>query len=97
MNKHHLLIAVSLLALIVALAWGRGGPPVSQSRPIASGTVVSGIICLRPVESSSNTSHSILEGSRVEIYDDFIIVTPPQGVSELSPHGYYRDLKFNKD
>ncbi len=91
------MIAVSLAALIIALAWGRNGAPVSQSQPLASGTVVSGAICLKPVESTLNESHVIPEGSRVEIYEDSILVTPPQGASEISPHGYYLGLKFKKD
>jgi len=93
----HLLVAVSLAALTIALVWGLGGALVSQSKPIASGTVVCGIICFKPVEFTPNESHVIPEGSRVEIYDDFIIVTSSQGVSEISPHGYYLALKFNKD
>ncbi len=95
--RKYILIAATLPALIIALAWGRSGTPVPQPKPIASGTVVSGTICFKPVESTSNESHVIPKGSQVEIYADFILVTSPQGVSEISPHGYYLGLKFNKD
>ena len=73
----------------------------SRQAPIASGKAVRGTIWEKPVqhpgETGSNSGNPIAAGSRVEIYANFIIVTPPKGPSVLSPHGWYTDLAFDKD
>ena len=73
----------------------------SRPTPIASGKAVSGTIWERPVqhpgETGSNSGYPIAAGSRVDIYANFIIVTPPKAPSILSPHGWYTDLRFEKD
>ena len=73
----------------------------SRQTPLASGKAVSGTIWEKPVqrpgETGSNSGSPIAPGSRVDIYANFIIVTPPKGPSVLSPHGWYTDLRFEKD
>ena len=69
--------------------------------PIATGKVVSGTIWERPVqrpgETGDNTGNAIVPGSRVEVYENFIIVTPPNKPSQLCPHGWYTNLSFEKN
>jgi hypothetical protein len=94
----YVFIAVSLSVLTIAFAWGQIDEPGPQLTPIASGTVMSGTIWNKPVGSSGpNLSFPIPEGSRVEVYNNFIIVTYSKGVSEILSHGWYSSLKFNKD
>jgi hypothetical protein len=36
-------------------------------------------------------------GSRVEVYDAFVVVITPDGISHIHPHGFYSDLRIKKD
>jgi hypothetical protein len=89
---------IGLLFLSFSLFAGCGRQSAS---PLISGKAVSGTIWERPVaspgETGSNTGSPIAAGSRVEIYENFIIVTPPKGPCILSPHGWYTDLRYEKD
>jgi hypothetical protein len=73
--------------------------PPSRPIPIVSGKAASGTIWEKPVETKagSNTGQPIEAGSRVDIYEQFIIVTPPKGRSTLSLHGWYTNLSFEKN
>jgi hypothetical protein len=57
-------------------------------RPVAS-----------PGETGSNTgyNYSTDDNCRVDIYQEFIIVTPPTKPSVVAPHGWYTNLRFEKD
>jgi hypothetical protein len=68
--------------------------------PIATGELVNVTLWEKPVgtpgETGSNRGGSPPDGSRVEVYPRFIIVTSPDGSSELSLHGWYSNLRFNR-
>ena len=88
-------------AVILSLTWLCGcdrTQPQSGQAPIASGTLVSGTLWQRPIAgpgvTGSNSGNSPAKGSRVDIYDKFIIVTDAGGVSWGSLHGWYTELKF---
>jgi hypothetical protein len=65
--------------------------------PLFSGKLEGGSHWKNPVGSSSNEGGEIEKGSRVEVYDQFIIVTAPSGLSRVLPHGYYSDLVIRKE
>lgn len=82
----HVAFALTLLAGTA----GCGGS--SSPRPIAAGTVERGTAWKKPVqragEAGENHGNPIPAGSRVEVYDQFILVTPPGEPTFLSPHGW---------
>ena len=94
------------LAVGIALAvsvTGCGGPAEQKSRslPSASGTLESVTVWSKPVqrpgEMGENSGYSPPKGSRVEVYDQFILITPPKSPTVLSPHGWYTDLRFTRE
>ena len=48
----------------------------------------------RPGELGENSGDSSFKDCRVEVYDQFILITFPDGPTILSPHGWYTDLAF---
>jgi len=67
-----------------------------DAKPLVSGSFVSGTIWEKPLTSApgSNTGYSPAAGSRVDVYDHFIVVTNAEGISEISQHGSYTNLRF---
>ena len=69
--------------------------------PIASGSLISVTLWNKPVgspgETGSISGNSPPPGSQVEVYENFIIVTPEDGIKWLSPHGWYSKLAFKAD
>ena len=80
-------------------------PSGSTPKPIMTGTQTIGStlkLYRKPVDTSSGSNSAWLapEGSRVEVYEDFIIVTAPEkdgGLTRISHHGYYTGLAIKKD
>ncbi|MBV9123659.1 MAG: hypothetical protein JO112_09910 [Planctomycetes bacterium] len=94
--------SVLLLALVCGLSGcGPKATPPAKPPPIAAGTLENVTIWTKPVqrpgETGENTGSSPEKGSRVEVYENFIIVTSKDGSSILSLHGWYTDLRFKKD
>jgi len=91
----------AILFLLALTGCGGTHAPQPVLRPIASGTIERLTVWTNPVqrpgETGSNTGYSPPKGSRVEVYDEFILITPPEGPTILSPHGLYTDLSFNRD
>jgi hypothetical protein len=94
------------IALVVALcAVGTGCNETttrhSSARPIAAGTLELVTVWSKPVqrpgETGENSGSSPPKGSRVEVYEQFILITPPDGLTILSPHGWYTGLTFRRD
>ena len=79
----------------------RVAPQREPATPIATGEFVSGTLWNKPVaspgETGGNEGGSPPQGSRVEVYENFILVTHPDGVSEVSLHGWYTNLHFKRD
>jgi hypothetical protein len=76
------------------LSAGCASKPASPA-PIVSGQLVSVTLWEKPVqragETGSNSGNPVKEG-RVDVYDQFIIVTLPNGTRLLSLHGWYTGL-----
>jgi hypothetical protein len=90
---------VCLLGLLV-LASGCGSPRPEASPPrgpLFAGQLEGGTFWKNPLTASSNEGGGHEQGSRVEVYDQFVVVTTPDGLSHVHPHGYYSGLVIKKD
>jgi hypothetical protein len=102
--KTHIKLFSQLLAVLL-LSIAIGGCSSSNERavdvPLAAGLLESMTIWDKPVpragEAGNNAGHPAPQGSRVEVYEQFILVTPPDGPTILTLHGWYTDLKFKRD
>ncbi len=67
-----------------------------NAKPLVSGEFLSGTLWEKPVihTPGSNTGYSPAAGSRVDVYETFIVVTDAEGIAELSLHGSYTKLRF---
>ena len=90
---------LAVLVLGTVSMFGLGCGSQAPARPIASGTLEHVTIWTKPVqrpgETGENSGSSPPKGSRVEADDHFILVTPKDGATVLSLHGWYTDLAFN--
>jgi hypothetical protein len=88
-----------LLALCVAAALGvcSGCGSRSDRAPHLVGKLEGGTFWKNPLSATRNEGSEHQKGSRVEVYDQFIVVTTPDGISYVHPHGYYSGLMFKKD
>ena len=93
-------VAVALcLVVLLGFASGCGsrqeaGPPRG---PLIAGKLEGGTFWKNPLTVASNEGGGYDKGSRVEVYDQFVVVTTPDGLSHIHPHGYYSGLVFKKD
>lgn len=93
------LAACAVVAAIALSGCCRNHEPSGESMrmpaPIKSGVLVSGTLWSKPVGSTGqNTGNSPEPGSRIEVYDGFIIVTAEDGTQTITPHGWYTDLRL---
>jgi hypothetical protein len=69
--------------------------------PLKSGILISGTLWNKPVgspgEIGGNTGNPVEAGSRIEVYDNFIVVTEIDGTQSISPHGWYTLIKYKQD
>jgi len=76
--------------VIVGLTAGCG----CGSKALVAGTLEDGTFWEKPLLAGSNSGGSYSKGSRVEVYEQFVVVTTPDGVSHVHPHGYYSRLQL---
>jgi hypothetical protein len=91
-NQSHEKNPIACLCGLFVLAAGCSQTP----GPLLSGKLQSGTFWKNPVGTSSNEGGGFQEGSRVEIYDRFIVITTPSGDSHVIPQGHYSDLTIKK-
>lgn len=84
-----ILFAFVLLGLTSGCGSSRG--------PLCSGKLEAGTFWKNPLSAPSNEGGGYENGSRVELYDQFVVVTTPAGLSHVHPHGFYSGLVFKKD
>ena len=100
--RFSVLLAIVLL-LAIAIDWGGCGRTrtMPTTAPLASGLIESVTIWDKPFqragETGSNVGHPAPKDSRVEVHEQFILITPPDGPTALVLHGWYTDLKFKRD
>jgi hypothetical protein len=100
-------VLASLVTFTLGRAWAAtasGSAPAAaahpllpgDAKPLVSGSFVSGTIWEKPLTSSpgSNSGYTPAAGSRVDVYDHFIVVTNAEGISDISQHGSYTNLRF---
>jgi hypothetical protein len=98
--RFSVLLAIALL-LAIAIGGCRRTHTTPTTSPLASGLIESVTIWDKPFqragETGNNTGHPAPQGSRVDVYEQFILITPPDGPTALTLHGWYTDLKFKRD
>ena len=66
-----------------------------NAKPLVSGEFLSGTIWEKPIlHAPPNSGYSPAAGARVDVYENFIVITDAEGNSELSLHGSYTKLRF---
>jgi hypothetical protein len=96
-------VALTLCSLVLlGLVSGCGSHQEASSPrgPLFAGKLEDGTFWQKPLTSTSpanNEGHEYDKGSRVEVYDQFIVVTTSDGLSHLHPHGYYSGLRIKRD
>ena len=100
------LLLIGLVPLVRAKAANAAAPTAptqaapqsllpGNAKPLVSGELVSGTLWEKPAGATgSNTGYSPAAGSRVDVYDNFIVVTDTDGVSEISQRGSYTKVRF---
>ena len=87
-----------LLGFLVLAAECGSRQEASRSRgPLFAGKLENGTFWEHPLSAASNEGGGYEKGSRVEVYDQFVVVTPSDGLSRLHPHGYYSGLAIKRD
>ncbi len=92
-----------LLSVICLFAFARAEPAqpkesIAVPQPLVRGEFLSGTLWQKPLTSTSNTvGSSPAAGSRIDVYENFIVVTNAEGIAEISLHGSYTDLKFKPE
>lgn len=71
-------------------------------KPVMTGEQVPGVtlhLWRKPYDndSGSNSAWNAPSGSRVEVYEDFILVTTDDGVARICYAGYYTGLAIKRD
>jgi len=65
--------------------------------PLFAGKLEGGNFWKSPLSAASNEGGEYAKGSRVEVYEQIVVVTTSDGVSHVHPHGYYSGLAIKKD
>jgi hypothetical protein len=69
-----------------------------KNQPLLIGKLESGTFWKSSLTGvNSNEGHDDTKGSRVEVYDTFVVITTPDGLSHVHPHGYYSGLAIKRD
>jgi hypothetical protein len=91
-------VASSLLGLLVFASGCSFNPTTHVTRgPLFAGKLEDGTFWKNPLTAASNEGGGYAKGSRVEVYDQFVVVTTSDGLSHLHPHGYYSGLAIKRD
>jgi len=88
------LCLIVLLGLTSGCGSRQASPPCG---PLFAGKLESGTFWKNPLTAAGNEGGGYDKGSRVEVYDQFVVVTTPDGLSHLHPHGYYSGLVIKRD
>jgi hypothetical protein len=79
-----------MACLCMLLMLGAGCTP--SRRPNVVGKLQAGTFWKNPMGSGTNEGGGFQEGSRVELYDGFVVITTPNGDSHVFPQGHYSGL-----
>ena len=87
------IVQVASLCGMLALNSGCGTP----RGPVVVGKLQSGTFWKSPTSATNNEGGGFEKGSRVEIHDQFIVVTTSTGNSSVFPQGNYSNLVIKKE
>jgi hypothetical protein len=91
----------SCMLVLLCLASGCGSRQEASlpRAPLFTGKLEGGTFWKTSLGGSTTTNEGAGydKGSRVEVYDQFVVVTTPDGVSHVHPHGYYSVLAIKRD
>lgn len=89
-----LLCTIALVCLLSGC-----GPSKQQvtEGPVLTGKLEGGSFWQKPLISPSNEGGEYEKGSKVEVFDQFVVVTSQDGISRVHPHGYYSGLRIKRD
>jgi len=93
-------VALTLYALVLlGLASGCSSRQEAKSPrgPLFSGKLEGGTFWKNALTGSNNEGGDYAKGSRVEVYDQFVVVTTADGLSHIHPNGYYSALAIKRD
>jgi hypothetical protein len=65
--------------------------------PLFTGKLEGGTFWQKPLTSASNEGGEYEKGSRVEVYDQFVVITTSNGLSHVHPHGSYSGLAIKRE
>ena len=86
-----------LLGLLVLASGCSSRHEASLSRGLLfAGTLEGGMFWKNPLTAANNEGNGYAKGSRVEVFDQFVVVTTSDGLSHLHPHGYYSGLAIKR-
>jgi len=90
--------SLGLLALLIMSSGCGNRVETARPRgPAFAGKLEGGTFWKYPVGTASNEGGGYEKGSRAEIYEQFVVVTTPDGVSHFHPHNHYSGLAIKKD
>jgi len=81
----------SIVALLGLIGCG------SASGPLMSGKLVAGSFCTKPLTATSYELVSYAAGSRVEVYEGFVVVIASDGLSHVYPQSNVSGLVIRRD
>jgi|GEM_PF-3191331 len=85
-----ILISTTILGLICLSASCN-----SKESPLQEGYVVSGMIWENPVvKTSDNSGSPIKEASKIEIYNEFVVIYLDDNIKRVVPWGFITELKI---
>ena len=92
-------ITLSVCALaLLALGSGCGSGNHAPARgPVLVGKLEGGTFWKAPTSAPNNEGGEYEKGSRVEVYDQFVAVTTPNGLTHIHPHGHYSGLMIRRE
>ena len=93
-------VAVALYTVaLVGLASGCGSrqEPGQPRGLLVAGKLEGGTFWKNPLTAANNEGGGYASGSRVEVYDQFVVVTTQDGLSHVHPHGHYSGLVIRRD
>jgi hypothetical protein len=92
-------VAVTLFAVRIspkAEAQTTVGPGKAQATPILSGKLV-GVDIWTSAPEKGSTGNARLSQGRVEVYEQFIVITSPDGERALYAQNWYANLRFRAE
>jgi hypothetical protein len=93
---------ITLVACVLAVIGAAAGCGPRQeagprSGPLSAGKLEGGTFWKNPLSAASNEGGDYPKGSRLEVYEQVVVVTTPDGLSHVHPHGHYSGLVFKKE